>query len=188
MKVTIKTALLFAGAFILIKLLFMQLGLFSTTITVPGSINNLFLLLSITIGLFLHKKKEGFHGSSALGDIKNGLTAALPYVMIVSMFLGLYYGKIDRSFLSSKMEERNEVAKKQLSDPIMFKRLLSEHPEWESKTKEEILHDFSNSSNAALSANSIMITSLLALTLLGAFYSIMITFIFRRVLVKGIRE
>jgi hypothetical protein len=187
MKISIKIALLFAACFIVLKLAFMTFGFFSDTIGVPGAINNLFLLLTITIGMYLTKKEKGFTEGSALEDIKTGLTGAIPYVIVVSIFLGFYYGKIDKSYVESKVEMRVDNFNRQMEDPARFKQLLEQQPELVSKTREEIKYEFIKSTRSALNANSVMIVSLLALTVLGAFYSIAISFIYRRVLIKGVK-
>ena len=58
MKTTVKTGIIAAASWILLKLSFFYLGLFPETIAPAVLLNILGLLLAISIGLFVQKRKD----------------------------------------------------------------------------------------------------------------------------------
>lgn len=183
MKVTLKSGIILAFAWILIKLSLFGMGVSSNDSLKPSILlNMLFVILSITIGLYIHKRKEA--EGNALSDIKNGMTAGIPYAIIVSIFIYVYYAKIDPDYIQGKLADTQIELQKTINDPIKYKRLKDSNPDFEVMTDKQITKAVMKNSEGVYSAKSTAITSLLAMTLYATLNSIFITIILRKVVFR----
>ncbi len=185
MKITVRTGLVFALVWILFKMILLWTGAFRYNIVPPVLFNMLCLLLAISVGLYLHKRKEGTLGN-ALNDIKNGLSAGMPYAIIVSVFIYFYYDKIDPEFNGHQIAEAHQGIKEMLDDPDNLTQLREENAEFEVKTKEEIFESLKQGPENFYNAGSTMTLSLLAMLILGTLNSIFITIIYRKVVFRDL--
>ena len=183
MKITIKTGLFFAGLWILIKMLFFWTGATGYNIVPSVLLNMLCVLLYIAVGLFLHKRKET-EASNALNDIKNGLTAGVPYAMIVSIFIYFYYSEIDPEFNKHQIAEAHMGIKKELDKPNGLEKARAQNAEFEILSKEEIYEKLKTGPEGFYKASSTMTLSMLALLLLATLNSIFITVIYRKIVFR----
>lgn len=184
MRPAIKMALLFSGAWILLKFIFEAIGVFQEDVVKPGLINNLFLLLAISLGLYFEKKKEGFGTGTALSDIKNGLLAGAPYVLIVSVFMYFYYDTINPTFIENRIAERMDVIYNEAQDEAYVDTLRVHTPEFRVMTTDEIIKDIKKDTESALSAKTLFVFSLLGLMVMALTYAIFITVIYRKILFR----
>lgn len=184
MRPAIKYALLFSGAWMAIKLIFLALGIFQEDVVKPGLINNLFLLLAISLGLYFEKKKEGFGTGTPLSDIKNGLSAGAPYVLIVSVFMFFYYDSINPSFIDNRVSERMDVIYNEAQDEAYVDTLKLHNPEFRVMTTDEIIKEIKTDTESALSAKTLFVFSLLGLMVMALTYAIFLTVIYRKILLK----
>ena len=184
MRPAIKYALLFSGAWIVIKLIALALGIFQDDVVKPGLINNLFLLLAISFGLYFEKKKEGFGVGTPLTDIKNALSAGAPYVLIVSLFMFLYYDTINPAFIHDRVTERMDIIYTEAQDEAYVDTLRLHNPEFRVMTTDEIIRDIKKDTESALSAKTLFIFSLLGLMVMALTYAIFLTVIFRKILLR----
>lgn len=184
MRITLKSGILFAFGWILIKLSLFGMGMNSEDSLKPAILlNMLFLILAITVGLFLQKRKDSEDGN-ALRDIKNGMTAGVPYAIIVSVFIYFYYSKIDPEYIQSKLADTEIELKKSMEDPIKFKTLKDSNPDFEVMTDKQIIKSVIKNSKGVYNAKSTAITSLLAMTLYATLNSIFITIILRKIVFR----
>lgn len=183
MKITLKIGLLFAAIWIAFKLIFFATGWVGYDVVPSVMLNILCLLLAIAVGLYLHKRTSDPE-ANALSDIKNGLTAGLPYALIVSTFLYFYYEKIDPDFTAHQVSERSYELEKMLDDPTRLKEIKESNSDFEVMTKEEILEKGREQIESNYSPKFTMTVSLLALLLLATLYSILITVIYRRIIFR----
>lgn len=184
MKPALKIAFLFAALWIGIKLLFNNFGIFQDDIRVPGLINMLFLVLAISIGLYLEKKKEGFGEGTALSDIKNAMTAGTPYILIVSIFMYFYYDSINPTFIEHRKTERMDQIYENMQRPTYIDSLKLQSPEIEALSNEEIYRKVKEETDSNLAPYSMFIFSLLGLLLMAVTFSIFITLIYRKILFR----
>jgi hypothetical protein len=184
MRPAIKYALLFSGAWIVFKLTFLAIGVFQDAVIKPGLINNLFLLLAISLGLYFEKQKEGFGKGTPLSDIKNGLTAGAPYVLIVSIFMFFYYDTINPSFIDNRVTERMDIIYGEAQEEAYIDTLKVHNPEFRVMTTDEIIREIKTDTQSALSAKTLFVFSLLGLMVMALTYSIFLTLIFRKILLK----
>lgn len=184
MKITVKVGLIFAGIWILVRMIPFFMGNSDVEIGPFVLMNILCVLLAIAIGLYLHKKRTG-EESNLLTDIKNGLSAGLPYAVVVSLFLYLYYAKIDPGFNEHKIAEFSAGLKKDMANPVTFQKIKDSNPEFEVKTKQEIYDSIMQGPKSFFNAGSTMVISMLALLLLSTIYSILVSVIFRRLIFRN---
>lgn len=186
MKVTVKVGVFVALIFVVIKLIFSFAGWFNGDI-IPTVLINMFLLLSsISIGLYLHKQNEGFSQGNAMSDIKAGITTGVSYGIVVVSFIYLFYAYINPDFIESMVQEKLVEYQKGLADPVMLKEIKASNESFEIMDAEQIYQEMENSTRSTISPFSITIISMLGMVLLSAFYSILVTIIFRKVLLRDI--
>ena len=182
MKIAVKTGLLFAALWILVKMSMYWMGMRDSQI--PGTLINIFcLLLAISVGLF-YSKLRAKEATNALGDIKTGMTAGLPYTLIVSGFIFLFYSNIDKEFTQHKISERLTATEKQLSNENTWEQFKRENTDFETYTKEQFFKEEKTKIEAANSPKAIFVMSLLGGLMLGTFYSILVTAIYRKVVFR----
>lgn len=184
MRPSIRFALLFAGLFAAVKFLFMELNVFQDNIQIPGLINNFFLLTAISLGLFFEKKKEGFGEGGPMSDIKNAMRAGAPYVLLVSGFIYFYYNTINPQFIESGIEVRMDMIYKDMERESYVDSLKMHKSEFQVMTNDEILREARNEIESNLSPRTMFTFSLLGLLILSVSYSILITLIYRKILLK----
>ena len=94
MRITVKVGILFAFGWILVKLSIFGMGVTSEDSLKPSLlINMLFLILAITVGLYLQKRRDT-EDSNALRDIKNSLSKKSLYVGgALNMIFNIYGGR-----------------------------------------------------------------------------------------------
>ncbi|MDG1332760.1 MAG: DUF4199 domain-containing protein [Crocinitomicaceae bacterium] len=185
MRITVKIGLLFAAIWIGLKMVLFatQVGASRYDLTVPILTNILCLLLAISIGLYLHKSAEKEY-TNALGDIKNGLSAGVPYIIIVSVFLYFYYTKIDPEYNQHQRSEAAMQLEKLLDDPDDLQKMRDSNAEFEVMSVEEIRESIISNQEAMYSPQAVTTISLLGMLILATFNSIFITIIYRKLIFR----
>lgn len=184
MRPAVKMAFLFSGTWIALKLVFWGLDIFQEDVLKPGLINNFLLLTAISFGLYLEKKREGFGVGTPLSDIKNALRAGAVYVLIVSGFMYLYYEHLNPTFIENRIETRMDSIYSEMEDEAYVDSLRAHNNDFKVLTKDEIYREILTDTESGLSANTLFIFSLLGLIVLALSYSIFLTLIFRKILLK----
>lgn len=184
MRPALKSALFFALTWSLIKMAFYYSGLFQDDIFVPGLINNLFLLSAISVGLYFEKKREGFGQGTALSDIKHSMIVGAPYALLVAIFMYFYYTDINPAYVETRISDRMDLVYNAMERESYVDSLKVQSPEYKVLTNEEIYTDIRISTVSAYSPKALLTFSLLGLMILGFTYSIFITVIFRKILLR----
>jgi hypothetical protein len=183
MRVTVKAGLGFALLWILMKMVFFWTGSLNYNIVPPVLLNMLCLIAAIALGLYLHKRRETEVGN-ALNDIKNAMTAAIPYVLVVSIFIYLYYNSIHPGYNEHQLSEAYTDIQKLLDSPEGLQQVRNSNPEFEVLTKEEIYNKLKQGPEGFYSPTSTMTLSMLGLLVLGTMNSILIAVIYRKVVFR----
>ena len=201
MKVTVKMGVLFAAIWIASKMIFFITGITAKEIVPSVLLNILCMLLAISFGLYLQKRKDTKKNHEAntsdniavstemsettmLSDIKSGLTAGVPYALIVSIFMFFYYDTIDPDFNRHQIAEAEMGIQKMLDNPKELKSLRAENGDFEVMTKEEIYNSMVQGPQNFYNAKSTAIVSMLALLMLATLNSILVTIIYRKIVFK----
>lgn len=183
MKITVKTGLIFALVWIAFKMIFYLTGALQAQIVPSVMLNILCILLAISVGLYKQKRQETEH-TSALHDIKNGMSAGVPYTLIVSCFLYFYYSSIDPEFNKHQIAEAEIGIEKMLSDSTEFEAIKRTRPEFEVMGKEEIFKELIQGPRGFYKASTTMTVSMLALLLLATINSIFVTIVYRKIVFR----
>lgn len=185
MRPSIKVALIFVGIWFSVRLLFFWFQLFQDPASVKILVmwNILCLLLSISIGMLIEKRKEKASDSTALGDIKRAMASGMIYAVLVSGLIYLLYAQIDPGYNKNQIAQIEEIYKRDINDPKKLAEFRSA-PENESLTKEEILKQAMQGPKSFYNPKSTMLLSLLGMMLLTTINAIVVTVVFRRVLFK----
>lgn len=186
MRITVKIGLLFAALWIGLKLI-----LFAT-VTGPARydmtfaiMTNIFcLLMAITLGLYLQKRKETEY-TNALGDIKNAMSAGVPYTIIISIFLYFYYTKIDPEYNQHQRSEAAMQLEKLLDNPKDLQAMRESNAEFEVMSVDQIRESIVSNQEAMYSAQAVTTISLLGMLILATFNSIFVTIVFRKLVFRG---
>jgi hypothetical protein len=187
MRITVLTGIICAAIWIMIKMIFYYTQPVNYDLK-PLVLINLFLLIaSISIGLYLQKRKDT-EESNGLRDIKNGMTAGVPYAVLVSVFLYFYYDRIHPEYNAHRLAEQEYALDLKLNDPASFEQIKQDNPDFEVMSKEEIKDQVMTGVKSTLSANATLVTSLLGLIIMTALNSIFITIIYRRIVFRETRR
>jgi len=184
MRITVKTGIISAAIWILIKLSFFYLDISHDSIVPLVMLNILGLLLAIAIGLYLQKIRET-EETNTMVDLKNGMSAGLPYVLMVSIFIYFYYTKINPDYYAHQIAENEITIEKMVNDPVALKKFKSEQGDAEVMTKEQIEIKLKHSNRQGASAGFTATLATLALLILATIYSLLITIIYRKIMFKS---
>jgi hypothetical protein len=188
MRITVKTGVIAAFTWIGVKMIFHYCTSIEVLVDIVpiGLLNILGLLLSICIGLFIQKMRDT-EETNALLDIKNGMTAGIPYAVIVSLFSYFYYNNINPEFYLHQIAEKKIDAQKMVNNPQELAQYKKNNPDTEVMTKEQIIKRESDNGDVN-PAKTHAILSLLSLTVLSTIYSLLVTMIYRKILFKRLKE
>lgn len=183
MRPTVLSGLSFALLWITIKMIFFWSGAYLYNVVPTVLINMFLLLMAIAVGLYYQKRNEDERGN-ALQDIKNGLTAGVPYAVIVSVFIYFYYSSIDLGFNQHQISDAHMGIQKLLESPADLEGVRASNAEFEVMTKEEIFEKLKEGPEGFYKPSSTMTLSMLAMLLLATLNSIVITVIYRKIVFK----
>ena len=185
MKNKVKFSLIFASIWIFYKLILFWFGSTINTVT-PSIFGNIFCLLAaISVGLFIHKKNETTEKGNAINDIKTSLSVGMPYAVIVSLFIYVYYSKIDPEYNQRQIHKAQVLIDKTLKNEVKFEELKKENESFEVMSKERIRKELIKGPKSFYTASATSLVSLLSLMMLSTFYSILLTVIYRKFIFRN---
>jgi hypothetical protein len=183
MRITVKVGLIAATAWIIIRYSMHLAGLYLLSPAPAPAVllNILGLLTAIVVGLYLHKKKET-EESNALLDMKQAMSAGLPYVVVVGGFIYLYYGIINPECYQHQITEKDVEIERMVNDPKQLEAFKKQHEDAEVMTKEQIARKLKQNNNQWMSAGFTSTLAILAMLMLATIYSMLVTIVLRRFL------
>lgn len=188
MKITIKIGIVFAIAWMLIKCGYHLIHPNTIDLKVTIFSNMLLLISAISLGLYLHKKQEGFSQGNALSDIKSGMKSGVIYTLLVASFMYLYYAVLNPEFNQHQISEVKTQIKLELEKPEGLRKIRASQEAFEVMTKEQIYKELVKGPESFYAAKSTFVISLLSLLLLTTLYSILITVIYRQLLFRHLKR
>ena len=183
MKVTVKSGIIFAILWFLTKLLLFWTGNSLESFKVSVLLNMLFALMAISFGLYFQKRKDT-EQSNLLRDIKNGLTAGIPYAILITLFIYTYYNKIDKSYIQHQLREREVALDKDLANKSKLKQARNANPNYEVMTIKQIKAKEMDKLHNVFNAKSIAIITLSALLLYCTINSLIIAIILKKIVFR----
>ena len=183
MKITVKTGLIFALIWITMKMIFFYSGTMQDQVVPAVMLNILCLLLAIAVGLYKHKR-DSIEESTALSDIKSAMSAGVPYALVVSIFIFIYYSQIHPEFNEHQIAEAEMGIQKMLEDPEALAEVKKSNAEFEVMTNDEIFEQLVQGPRGFYNPTSTMTVSMLAMLLLATLNSIFVTVVYRKVVFR----
>ena len=175
----VQSGLVAALILIEIKLIALSLG-FSLYDINPFVFINMFLVTgSIAFSLYQIKRHED--DSNFLNDVKNGMTAGIPYTIVVGVFLYFYYQSIFPDYTQSKLD----YIEQELNNPDKINEIKSSNSDLSNKSTSEIKTLMMSNTETMYSAKFTMVITLLGLTIFSAINSLIISFIYRRIVFRN---
>ncbi|MBI2259973.1 MAG: DUF4199 family protein [Flavobacteriia bacterium] len=187
MKITIKIALFCSFVWIIVKWSYHLILPETLNLNFTIFANMLLLTVAVSLGLYKQKKMEGFSSGNLLSDIKNGLTSGVVYALIVSLFILLYYSTINPQLNERQIEESTMMIYKAVNDPKYLEDLKKTQESFEVMNKKQITEELLKGPKNFYNAKATFVISLLSLVLFSTLLSIIISIIYRKILIKAIK-
>ncbi|MEY4521306.1 MAG: hypothetical protein RIT10_491 [Bacteroidota bacterium] len=184
MRITVKTGIISALCWIGIKMAIYYAGIFERTIVPAVLLNILGLLACIAIGLFLQKRRDTEETNTMI-DLKNAMSAGVPYVLMVSIFIYFFYAKINPEYYQHQIAENEIAIEKMVNDPIALEKFKAQQADAEVMTKQQIEKKLKQSNKQGASAGFTATLATLALLILATLYSLLVTIIYRRIVFRS---
>jgi len=186
MRHEIKTALIWAGIYMAIEIGIVLGGYNhdpSAHIIAFGA-NSLCLLLAIAVSVVTNFNKKKHEGVSIVIDLKTGIKTSAIYALTIASFVLIYYKWIDPEYPEIRRQQWIAATEtKQFSEDV-DKKILDNPDMFYGKSSEDIRDNEQEGINMLLNPNNVFLMTLLALLVLGMFYSFLITGFNRLVLAK----
>lgn len=154
----------------------------------PGLMLNILLLLaSVAVGLFLKKKAENYVEVNFLDDIKVAIKSGMVYVIVIFASIYAFYAWVDPDYVEKiKAQQRAEVIEL-LKDDEDLEKYRNENENLKGLSREDIVDLQSEQANRFVSPIFMATIALLSM-MTGVFLnSLIVTFLFRRVLFRDMR-
>ena len=183
MKITVKVGVISALSWIAIKYILFVLDIFPGQMAPTAMLNILGLLSAISIGLFIQKRRDTME-TNALYDMKGAMSSGLPYVLMVSGFLYLFYTQINPEFVSHQIAEGEATIEKMVDNPKQMAKFRKENPDAEVMTDAQIEKRLKSNNKKGAAPGFTATITLLALLLLATLYSLLVTLIYRQIVFR----
>ena len=139
-------------------------------------------LLTSAIALFMYRKKRfSTSESNILTDIKSGLSAGLPYTLLVSFFLFFYYRDIYPEFNQNK----RAAYERRMDSPEEIAAIRLGNSALENKSDSEIVEMARKNTAMMYDPQFTLSVSLLALLVYSTLNSLLIAVIYRKVVFRA---
>jgi len=184
MKPSVKIALICTVISAAISLLFFYTGYSFLGYKAEPFISLFLLLVSIAGGVFMFKQNENFAERSFLEDIKKAMQGGIMFTLLASGFIYIYHSKIDTSIIDEKVEAFIATVKKNVPDEKTYFELQKNDPTWKDKSYLDYMENQEDSARGFISAWSFSIIHTIVGMLLTVFFSIFVTVILRKVVLR----
>jgi len=186
MNHAIKTALIWAGIYMAIEIGIVLAGYNhdpSVHVIAFGA-NTLCLLLAVGISIVSNFNKKKHEGVSIVVDLKTGIKTSAIYALTIACFLLVYYKWIDPEYPEIRRQQWIEMTETAQFSEGVGETIKSNPDMYYGKSAEDIRDNEQEGINMLLNPNKVFLISLLALLVLGMFYSFLVTGFNRLVLAK----
>ena len=125
MKKSFYLSIIFALAWIIIKILFYFLGDSETGFNV-GVSSNLIFILAITSIVLWNKYRSSNPQKDLISDVKDTSKPALLYIILMVIFLTGYYSFLDTNFLPNRINKRYDIEVQKVNNIVRTKYTKTE--------------------------------------------------------------
>jgi hypothetical protein len=164
------------------KLIFYWSGYASDSVNGFVFLNMFLATFVVAFGLYLVKKKG--NESNLLMDVKNAMVSGVSYAVLTSIFIYLYYGKIDTSYNERQLTKTYSQIEGDLEDSTKVQQIKKDNPKWRAYNKEQLFNEIKKGPEMFFSAQFTMTLTLLALMLYVTLNSLIISVVYRKLIFK----
>jgi len=184
MKPSVKIAIVCSIISIGFTLAFYYAGKFQQGYEAGPFVNLFLLLTAISGGVFIVKKNENFRERSFLEDIKYAMQGGIIFTIFVSLFVYYYNLKMDTSIIDAKVALLMENSDKNVPDELTYKILQKNDITWQDKTFMDYKENQEDQFRGFVSAKAYALVYAVVGMLLTLFFSIFVTLILRKVVLR----
>lgn len=150
-----------------------------------GALITLFLLMSsIAIGVFLTKKKDNYKANSFLDDFKVSMQGGIMFTILISIFTYFYYSKIEIELLPKFRMEKMASKKILIPNEAAFEKMRTENVFYKNRTYMDFLENEEDKGTGSMNPTIIALIHAVVGMLLTIFFSIFVTLILRKVVLR----
>lgn len=164
------------------KLIFFWSGWSSDSVNGFVFLNMFLATFAVAFGLYLVKKKGD--ESNVMTDIKNAMAPGVAYAVLTSIFIYLYYGKIDTEYNKRQLRKTYAQINNVLSDSVQVKRIKTENAKLRNYSKKQLFNEMKKSPEMFFSAQFTMTLTLLALMIYVTLNSLIISVVYRKLIFR----
>jgi hypothetical protein len=164
------------------KLIFYWSGYSSDSVNGFVFLNMFLATFVVAFGLYLVKKKGS--ESNLLMDVKNAMVSGVSYAVLTSIFIYLYYGKIDTAYNERQLRRTYVQIDNVLNDSTKVHQIKKDNPKLRAYTKEQLFNEMKKSPEMFFSAQFTMTLTLLALMIYVTLNSLIISVVYRKLIFK----
>ncbi len=186
MKITVKVSLLIFVISVGFTFLFYALGILSKNYEIIVFVNMFLLVVSISTGLYLSRKKDNFVETPLIQDFKSALQSGIIFAVLLGVFTYIYHAKIDTSLIDEKVYERLEWIKSSVPNEEVYLELQKSDPTWQDKTYLDYIENQEDQTYSIISAKTLSIITTLVGFILTFFFSFFIVLIIRKVVLREV--
>ncbi|MDG2228371.1 MAG: DUF4199 domain-containing protein [Flavobacteriales bacterium] len=186
MRHEIKTALIWAGIYMATEIGIVLAGYSHdpNVHVIAFGVNSLCLLLAVAISIVSNFNKKKHEGISLVVDLKTGIKTSAIYALTIACFLLVYYKWIDPEYPEIRKKQWIEMTETAKFQEGVDQTIRNNPDMYYGKSSEDIRDNEQEGINMLLNPNKVFLISLLALLVLGMFYSFLVTAFNRLVLAK----
>ncbi|MFK8045098.1 MAG: DUF4199 domain-containing protein [Crocinitomicaceae bacterium] len=144
---------------------------------------NMFLLLcAIGLGIYFTMRSRGYNSDTSFAeDFKVSVQGGIVFVVLLSLFTYVFHEKIDQSYIEEKLNERLDANLALVPNETVYLELQKEDITWKDKTYLDYIENQEDQAAEGLSAYSYALGHLGIGMFLALFFSIAVTFIWRKI-------
>lgn len=184
----LRFALICAAIWMLIKYLIFISGRAIELFDLSVMANNFMLLLTVSLAIFMTKRKNGFSEAKKLDDVKVGIKAGMIYTILVVVFSYYYNTNLDSSVLDARVAQRMEQLDLALSTDEGMKLYREKNTQAITLSKDQIAQKERQATLNFLNPRVSALLLLMFFTLLSIFYSAFITIVIRKIYLPGLQS
>jgi hypothetical protein len=113
------------------------------------------------------------------------MVSGVSYAVLTSIFIYLYYGKIDTGYNERQLKKTYVQIEKVLSDSVQVKKIKTENAQFRNYSKEQLFNEMKKSPEMFFSAQFTMTLTLLALMIYVTLNSLIISVVFRKLIFRN---
>ena len=148
--------------------------------------NMLLLIVAIALSVFMVKRQANFEEKPFVDDLKIGMQGGMVFVVLLTVFTYVFHEKIDSTYVEDRLSAYLDNSMKNVPNEETYKKMQAEDPTWKDKSYLDYLENQEDKATVGFSAGSFATGHLGIGLFLAIFFSLAITFVIRKVMLRDI--